>query len=191
MRNVADRTKDKLRYTLSSCMFGVPEERVSISSPCQVSCQPLNNSISYQLTNDSSIASPGTDFCSAAQFDDTTINICAFCYSLIPQQLFLANCNPTPLSQSHLANSSQSYKLYTSSAATPQPTATPSSPTAPRSSTKPSSPAPPPSQTTPVAAADSKAPASPSPSPSPSSAASSSSASAAGAVSSSPADADA
>ena len=81
-----------LRYTLSSCMFGIPEERVSISSPCQVTCTPLNVSIGYQLSNDTSGINPNLGFCTAAQFDDSTINNCAFCYSFIPQQLFLANC---------------------------------------------------------------------------------------------------
>ncbi|ETI29122.1 hypothetical protein G647_01575 [Cladophialophora carrionii CBS 160.54] len=80
-----------LRYTLAGCMFAIPEDHISISSPCQVSCAPLNNSVGYQVTNDSSRTEPGGEFCTAAQFDDTTINKCAQCYSFIPQQLFLAN----------------------------------------------------------------------------------------------------
>lgn len=89
---VADPYTDALRYTLSSCMFGVPVERVSISSPCQVTCQPLNESVSYQINNDTNNADPGLDFCNAGPFGDLQINNCAFCYSLIPQQLFVANC---------------------------------------------------------------------------------------------------
>lgn len=91
-RPVADHIPVALRYTLSSCMFGYPTERVSISSPCQVTCQPLNVSVAHGISNDTSDADPGLDFCSADQFDDTTINNCAFCYSFIPQQLFIANC---------------------------------------------------------------------------------------------------
>lgn len=79
-------------------MFGIPEERVSISSPCQVTCQPLNQSIGYNLGLNQTNGPPSLDFCFAGQFDDLTINNCAFCYSFIPQQLFLANCLiPPPL----------------------------------------------------------------------------------------------
>ncbi len=74
-----------LRYTLAGCMFAIPEPHISISSPCQVSCSPLNASIGYQVTNDTSTASPGNEFCTAAPFPDATINTCAFCYSFIPQ----------------------------------------------------------------------------------------------------------
>ncbi len=72
-------------------MFAIPEDHISISSPCQVSCSPLNASVGYHITNDSSAATPGNDFCTASQFDDATINKCATCYSFIPQQLFMAN----------------------------------------------------------------------------------------------------
>ncbi|KAG9785202.1 hypothetical protein KCU88_g2564, partial [Aureobasidium melanogenum] len=79
-----------LRYTLAGCMFAIPEQHISISSPCQVSCAVLNASIGYQVRNDSSSA-PTNDFCNVGRFDDADINKCAFCYSFIPQQLFLAN----------------------------------------------------------------------------------------------------
>lgn len=91
----ADLETVALRYTLSSCMFGFPTERVSISSPCQVTCQPLNVSVGHGISNDTRDADPGLDFCNAGQFDDITINNCAFCYSFIPQQLFIANCTYT------------------------------------------------------------------------------------------------
>ena len=74
-------------------MFAIPEDRISISSPCQVSCSVLNETIGYEITNDTSTSQPGQDFCNVGDFDDTSINRCALCYSFIPQQLFLANCN--------------------------------------------------------------------------------------------------
>ncbi|RMZ75743.1 hypothetical protein DV737_g5154, partial [Chaetothyriales sp. CBS 132003] len=80
-----------LRFTLSSCMFGIPDERVSLSSPCQVTCTPLNESIGHGLTKSPAYTDARLDYCTVGQFDDTTINNCAFCYSLIPQQLFVAN----------------------------------------------------------------------------------------------------
>ncbi|KIV94195.1 hypothetical protein PV10_01984 [Exophiala mesophila] len=80
-----------LRYTLAGCMFAIPRPYISISSPCQVSCQPLNDSIGYQITEDDSHLEPTDDFCRAGIFPSKVIDSCAFCYSLIPQQLFLAN----------------------------------------------------------------------------------------------------
>lgn len=80
-----------MRYTVSECLFAVPEQRISISNPCVVTCEPLAQAIEFQLSNDSSTFNPSLSFCNAAQFDDTTINNCAFCYGLIPEQLFLAN----------------------------------------------------------------------------------------------------
>ncbi|KAJ9503703.1 hypothetical protein H2202_000842 [Exophiala xenobiotica] len=61
------------------------------NAPCQVSCAALNASIDYHITNDTSTVRPGEEFCNVGTFDSTTINRCAFCYSFIPQQLFLAN----------------------------------------------------------------------------------------------------
>lgn len=80
-----------LRYTVSECLFARPEQRISISNPCVVTCEPLADAIGYSLSNDSSNYNPSLGWCNAGQFDDTTINNCAFCYGLIPQQLFLAN----------------------------------------------------------------------------------------------------
>jgi hypothetical protein len=81
-------------------MFAIPEDHISISSPCQVSCALLNESIGYQVTNNTATAQPGQQFCNVGDFDDTTINKCAFCYSFIPQQLFLANCTSKPFTSS-------------------------------------------------------------------------------------------
>jgi hypothetical protein len=85
------RSTVSLRYTVSECLFAYPEQRISISNPCVVTCEPLSDAIGYLLSNDSSTYNPSLSFCNAGQFDDTTINNCAFCYGLIPQQLFLAN----------------------------------------------------------------------------------------------------
>jgi hypothetical protein len=90
-----------LRYTLSTCMFAFPVERVSISSPCQVTCQPLSVAIGFGLSNNSANTSPGLGFCTAGQFDDTTINYCSFCYGFIPEQLYLANCRTQYASSTH------------------------------------------------------------------------------------------
>jgi hypothetical protein len=119
-----------LRYTLAGCMFAIPEPHISISSPCQVSCAPLNASVGYQITNDSSeIAQPGNDFCGYKVFDDTTINRCATCYSFIPQQLFLANCKAVPpRGNGPLLTSQKSCRLCTLLVATRRNRANPSFP---------------------------------------------------------------
>lgn len=80
-----------LRYTVSECLFAFPAQRISISNPCVVTCEPLADAIEYQLSNDSSSLSPSLSFCNDPDFSDVTINNCAFCYGLIPEQLFLAN----------------------------------------------------------------------------------------------------
>ncbi|KAK4947809.1 hypothetical protein LTR10_013317 [Elasticomyces elasticus] len=55
-------------------MFALPEDRISISSPCQVSCAVLNETIGYEITNDTSTSQPGEDFCNVGDFDDTSVN---------------------------------------------------------------------------------------------------------------------
>jgi hypothetical protein len=105
-------------------MFGYPTERVSISSPCQVTCQPLNVSVGYGISNDTNDADPGLDFCTAARFDDKTINNCAFCYSFIPQQLFIANCTYTMVkyhksSANRNSHASLAYRVSTTSSRWP------------------------------------------------------------------------
>lgn len=84
-----------LRYTLSECMFAYPEEIVSISSPCQVTCAPLKNATTFEIGSDQTTAVANTvpdfDFCQQGYFRDNIVNNCSFCYSFVPQQLFLAN----------------------------------------------------------------------------------------------------
>lgn len=80
-----------MRYTLSECMFAVPEQKVSISSPCQVTCQPLQDAVASGISIDTSGVTPDLSYCNARPFDDQDINACAFCYGFIPQQLYLAN----------------------------------------------------------------------------------------------------
>lgn len=76
-------------------MFAYPTEIVSVSSPCQVLCQPLSRSISYGIGPDVQNATagvvPNLDFCNNGFGGYFAINNCSFCYSFVPQQLFLAN----------------------------------------------------------------------------------------------------
>lgn len=76
-------------------MFAYPAEIVSISSPCQVSCQPLSGGITYGIGTDKETAAndivPNLDFCQHGFGGDNKINNCTFCYSYVPQQLFLGN----------------------------------------------------------------------------------------------------
>jgi len=76
-------------------MFAYPAEIVSISSPCQVTCERLQPGITYDIGSNVETATDNTtpdfDFCSNGFGGDDAINNCTFCYSYIPQQLFLAN----------------------------------------------------------------------------------------------------
>lgn len=83
---------DNMRYTLSSCMFGFPTQKVSLSSPCQVSCTPLSNAIESGLGINATIAD--LSFCTSANFSTANIQRCVFCYGLMDKQKYLANCMP-------------------------------------------------------------------------------------------------
>lgn len=76
-------------------MFAYPAEIVSISSPCQVTCAPLENATTYEIGQNVATATdntvPNLDFCNQGFGPDTKINNCSFCYSFVPQQLFMAN----------------------------------------------------------------------------------------------------
>ena len=91
---------DNMRYALSSCMFGFPTQKVSLSSPCQVTCAPLSNAIESGLATNATVAD--LSFCNTANFTSTIIQKCVFCYGLMDQQKYLANCTPCPLSPPEL-----------------------------------------------------------------------------------------
>lgn len=84
-----------LRYTISECIFAYPAEIVSISNPCQVLCSPLQRAATYGIGGDKKNATdsvvPNLDFCNNGFGPDDRINNCSFCYSYIPQQLFMSN----------------------------------------------------------------------------------------------------
>jgi len=104
----ADRQPVNLRYTLSECMFAYPAEIVSVSSPCQILCQPLSVAVGHGIGRNVQNATegivPNLDFCNDGFGPYDAINNCSFCYSFVPQQLFLANflqtlqiaCNQPP-----------------------------------------------------------------------------------------------
>jgi hypothetical protein len=73
-------------------MFGFPTQMVSLSSPCQVTCTPLSTAIESGLNTNATIAD--LSFCNTANFSTTNIQNCVFCYGLMDQQKYLANCMP-------------------------------------------------------------------------------------------------
>lgn len=90
---------DNMRYTLSACLYGFPTQLVSVSSPCQVSCTPLSTAIESGLGTNATIAD--LSFCNTANFSATNIQNCVFCYGLMDQQKYLANCMPRPYLHLH------------------------------------------------------------------------------------------
>ncbi len=87
----ADIDLDNLRYTVSTCVFGFPVEKVSLSTPCQVSCAPLQDAISHNLNTN--VTLDDLSYCNLPSFQDTVgINRCAECYGRMDGEAYLANC---------------------------------------------------------------------------------------------------
>lgn len=85
---------DNLRFTLTSCLFGYPEQVVNMSSPCVVSCQPLDSALEYDIKAPSALSF--NTWCGTSSFADNVIDQCEFCYNLTTNQVYMANC-ATPL----------------------------------------------------------------------------------------------
>lgn len=81
---------DNLRYVISSCIFAYPEEKQSISTPCQVSCESLRDAVGYGLRDPNGFTS--YDFCDLNSFEDAVITKCTECYSQTEDEKYLANC---------------------------------------------------------------------------------------------------
>ena len=87
---------DNLRYALSTCVFGVPVEKASISTPCQVTCDPLGAAISHNLNTNATVED--LSYCNIPSFQDTGgINRCAECYGRMNGEAYMANCQSNPL----------------------------------------------------------------------------------------------
>lgn len=85
---------DNLRFAFSTCLYGFPKQKQSLSTPCQVSCEDLRPAIELELVNGSSLTS--YTFCDVSTFSDDTITTCAECYSLTDTEKYLANCLCSP-----------------------------------------------------------------------------------------------
>jgi hypothetical protein len=81
---------DNMRFALSSCIYGFPTAKISLSSPCQVSCASLSNAIESGLGTN--VTTTDLGFCTSANFSATVIQNCVFCYGLTDQQKYMANC---------------------------------------------------------------------------------------------------
>ncbi|EAU34428.1 predicted protein [Aspergillus terreus NIH2624] len=78
-----------LRYAFSTCVYGFPESVANLSTPCTVSCQPLDSALEYDLANPS-----GVNFdtwCGASSFADNLISQCEFCFNLTQTEVYMAN----------------------------------------------------------------------------------------------------
>lgn len=79
-----------LRYALSTCVFGFPQEKISTSTPCQVSCEPLRSAIGHNLNTNATLED--LSYCSLSSFQDTVgINRCAACYGRMDGEAYMAN----------------------------------------------------------------------------------------------------
>ncbi|EFR05399.1 hypothetical protein MGYG_08411 [Nannizzia gypsea CBS 118893] len=78
-----------LRYAFSTCIYGYPKVLQSLSTPCQVTCQGLSESLKYKQTEP--LGRNIYDFCGISTFSDKDITDCTICYSLTENEKFLAN----------------------------------------------------------------------------------------------------
>ena len=86
-----DLNTDNLRYAFSACVFGNPVKKTAISTPCQVSCDPLKNALGHNLDTNATIED--LSYCNIPGFQDTIgINRCAACYGRMDGQVYMANC---------------------------------------------------------------------------------------------------
>lgn len=79
-----------LRYAFSTCVYGFPIAKQSISTPCQVSCTPLQTTLEQGLN--SSVASDSLDYCSNSAFTAAAVTKCATCYNLTGTEMLMSNC---------------------------------------------------------------------------------------------------
>ncbi|KAM5468322.1 hypothetical protein MauCBS54593_005063 [Microsporum audouinii] len=78
-----------LRFAFSTCIYGYPVVKQSLSTPCQVTCQGLSESIKYKQLEP--LGRNLYDFCGISTFSDKDITDCTICYSLTENEKFLAN----------------------------------------------------------------------------------------------------
>ncbi|MCJ1375390.1 hypothetical protein MMC20_006625 [Loxospora ochrophaea] len=77
-----------LRYAVDWCIFGFPEANNQTSSnPCSQSC---NATAALETNILEPAKSTPYDYCTTTD-DVTNMGVCGFCYSLIPDQIYLAN----------------------------------------------------------------------------------------------------
>ena len=79
-----------MRVTLDECLFSKPN--VTISSPnnqCNAPCSALSNSIQTNLLTPN--LSSAYDYCADPSFVTEAEN-CASCYRVIPNQVYISNC---------------------------------------------------------------------------------------------------
>lgn len=83
---------DNLRYAFSTCVYGFPTEKISVSTPCQVSCERLRGAIEHNLDTNTTIVED-LSYCNRPGFQDTVvINRCAKCYGRMDDVAYMANC---------------------------------------------------------------------------------------------------
>ncbi|KAK2809223.1 hypothetical protein FQN50_004059 [Emmonsiellopsis sp. PD_5] len=78
-----------LRYTFSSCVYGIPAVKQSLSTPCQVACESLKDSLKLNLVEPT--GRNMHDFCGMGAFADNIVTRCAACYNYTEDERILAN----------------------------------------------------------------------------------------------------
>ncbi|KAK2752601.1 hypothetical protein FQN55_006714 [Onygenales sp. PD_40] len=89
-----------LRYTFSSCVYGFPSVKQSLSTPCQVACESLKEALELDLNKPT--GRNMYDFCGMGAFADNIVTRCAACYNYTEDERLLANCTHFPPNQLEL-----------------------------------------------------------------------------------------
>src|SRR5436305_1177121 len=102
-----------MRFALSSCIYGFPTEKISLSSPCQVSCATLSNAIESGLGTN--VTTTDLGFCNSANFSvpslfgcpvvDLQLNHNTTACELFYRRLWLVAPARHPVGASHCAAS--------------------------------------------------------------------------------------
>ena len=81
---------DNMRYALDWCLYNYPESKnQTVSNTCSTSCAPISNALETNILMPN--ASTTYDYCQDPNFL-SNVDGCASCYKIIPNQLYLSNC---------------------------------------------------------------------------------------------------
>ncbi|KAI5301345.1 hypothetical protein KEM55_002939 [Ascosphaera atra] len=80
-----------LRFAFSSCVYSYPHQIRALSSPCEVTCDPLRDAVTYALTDPQPSGVNAYDFCGFGAFSDGSVSDCVQCWGWTDREKYMAN----------------------------------------------------------------------------------------------------